>query len=78
MKSRKRSGALQPNRGAKFIWLLFLCSVIFPSVGQAEPDLPAAPPPTLDALIQEALARSPMITSRARADFAQFSEVCEK
>jgi outer membrane protein, heavy metal efflux system len=37
--------------------------MIFPTVTEAEPDLPPAAPPTLDALIQEALAKSPMIAS---------------
>jgi len=63
MKSRKRSGSVRQSRGATFVWLLLLCSIISPSIAEAEPDLPAAAPLTLDALIQEALAQSPMIAS---------------
>jgi outer membrane protein TolC len=63
MKSRKRSGAIRHTRGAIFVWLLLLCSFILPPFAKAEPDLPAPAPPTLDALIQEALAESPMIAS---------------
>ena len=63
MKSRKRSGAVRQSRGATFVWLLLLCSIISPSIAEAEPDLPAAAPSTLDALIQEAVAQSPMIAS---------------
>jgi outer membrane protein, heavy metal efflux system len=44
-----------------FVWLL-TCSIILPSVAQAESDSAPAPP-TLDALIREALQQSPMITS---------------
>jgi outer membrane protein TolC len=37
--------------------------MIFPSIADAEPDLPLAAPPALDALIREALAQSPIIAS---------------
>ena len=63
MKSRKRSSAIRQPSSTTFVWLLLLCSMIFPTVTEAEPDLPAAAPLTLDALIQEALAQSPMIAS---------------
>jgi outer membrane protein, heavy metal efflux system len=63
MKSRKRCGTVRQNRRAKFVWLLLLCSIITPPFAHAEPDPPAPAPPTLNALIQEALARSPMIAS---------------
>jgi outer membrane protein TolC len=43
---------------------LLLCPIIVASIAEAEPDVPVAgAPPTLDALIQEALAQSPMITT---------------
>jgi len=63
MKSRKRSSAIRQPSSTTFVWLLLLCSMIFPTVTEAEPDLPPPAPPTLDALIQEALAQSPMISS---------------
>jgi outer membrane protein TolC len=63
MNSQKRCGAFRQISGAAFVWLLFLCSVIFPPFAEAEPDLLAPTQPTLDALIQEALARSPTIAS---------------
>src|SRR5690349_2846308 len=63
MKSRKRSCAVRLNCRAAFVWLLLLFSIIFPPFVEAETDLPATAPPTLDALIQEALAESPMIAS---------------
>src|SRR5258708_18509252 len=66
MKSRKRSGAIRQIRGVTFAWLLVFCSIILPPVGEAEPNLPAPASSTLDALIQEALAQSPMIASARR------------
>src|SRR5260370_38101499 len=63
MKSRKRSSAIRQPSNKTFVWLLLLCLRIFPTVTEAEPDLPPPAPPTLDALIQEALAQSPMISS---------------
>jgi outer membrane protein TolC len=61
MKSRNRFGGFRQCCGAAFVWLL-TCSIILPSVAQAESD-GAPAPPTLDALIREALEQSPMITS---------------
>lgn len=63
MKSSNRSGCCRQSSGAAFV-LVLLCLISFPSIGSAQPDVAKPPaPPTLDALIQEALARSPMITS---------------
>jgi outer membrane protein, heavy metal efflux system len=61
MKTRNRFGGFRQCCGAAFVWLL-TCSIILPSVAQAESD-GAPAPPTLDALIREALEQSPMITS---------------
>jgi len=50
--------------GEAFIWLLLVCSMSCPSVAVAGPDTAIrASPPLLTALIQEALAHSPMIMS---------------
>ena len=63
MKSSNRSGRCGQSSGAAFV-LMLLCLITFPSIASAQPDVAKLPaPPTLDALIQEALARSPMITS---------------
>jgi outer membrane protein TolC len=63
MKYRDRFGAFRQTCGAAFVSLL-ACLIIFPSAASAEPDVEhAQAPPALDALIQEALARSPMITA---------------
>jgi cobalt-zinc-cadmium efflux system outer membrane protein len=61
MKSPNRSGTRRQSFEAMFIRLMLLCLIIVPSVAWAEPEV--ANPPTLDALIQEALTHSPMITS---------------
>ena len=62
MKSRNRY--LWQCCGEAFIWLLLVCSMGFPSVAVAEPDASVrASPVLLNALIQEALARSPMTMS---------------
>jgi outer membrane protein, heavy metal efflux system len=63
MKCPKRSDAHRPSsRALGRLMLLYL--IVVPSVAFAEPDVakPSAPP-TLDALVEEALAQSPMITS---------------
>jgi hypothetical protein len=74
MKSRKRADAIRQTRGATFAWLLVFCSIIFPPFAEAETDLPAPASSTLDALIQEALAQSPMITS-ARKHWQALTEI---
>jgi outer membrane protein, heavy metal efflux system len=61
MKSPNRPGTRRQSSEAMFVRLMLLCLIIVPSVAWAEPDV--ANPPTLDALIQEALTHSPMITS---------------
>src|SRR5271170_1642603 len=55
-----RCGARPQNYGAFVLMLLY---IIFPSFSLAEPDVARPRAPTLDALVQEALAQSPMITS---------------
>ncbi len=63
MKYSNRPGARRRSSRA-FFRLMLLYLIIVPSIGWAEPDVSKPPAPaTLDALIQEALARSPMITS---------------
>ena len=59
MKTRDRLSGCRQSCGAAFIWLM-ACSIVFPSVARSEPD---AAPPTLDALIEEALKQSPMLTA---------------
>jgi cobalt-zinc-cadmium efflux system outer membrane protein len=72
MKSRNRFGGFRQCCGAAFVWLL-TCSIILPSIAQAESD-GAPAPPTLDALIREALEQSPMITS-ARTHWEALTKV---
>lgn len=63
MKYSNRPGARRRSSRA-FFRLMLLYLIIVPSIVWAEPDVSKPPAPaTLDALIQEALARSPMITS---------------
>jgi outer membrane protein TolC len=64
MKFPSLFSAFHQNCGAAFVWLLLLCSIVFPSIAWAEPD-PAVrgEPAILDSLIREALARSPLITA---------------
>ena len=62
MKSGNR--CFRRSCGKAFIWLLLLCSMGFPSAAAAELDPSVnGSPALLDPLIQEALARSPMIIS---------------
>jgi len=62
MKSGNR--CFRRSCGKAFIWLLLLCSMGFPSAAGAELDSSVnRSPALLDPLIQEALARSPMIIS---------------
>jgi len=62
MKSRNRY--VWERCGEALVWLLLVCSMSFPSVAAAGPDAAMrASPPLLSPLIQEALARSPMIMS---------------
>jgi outer membrane protein, heavy metal efflux system len=62
MKSRNRY--VWQSCGEAFIWLLLVCSMGVPSVVVAEPDTAVrATPVLLSALIQEALAHSPIIIS---------------
>jgi cobalt-zinc-cadmium efflux system outer membrane protein len=64
MESHGRMIIARGSQLAKDVCLLLLCSIVFPSVAAAEPDTPVrVSPPALEALIQEALAQSPMITS---------------
>ena len=64
MKSRKQAGACRQSSGAAFVRLLLLYLIFFPSVASAKPDVGERPAPAiLDALIREALAQSPTITS---------------
>jgi len=55
---------MRRSRREGLIWLLLVFSMIFSSIAAAEPDPQArSAPEILDVLIQEALARSPMIIS---------------
>ena len=64
MNSCNRCGGTPRNHWEGLIWLLLVFSMIFSSIAAAEPDPQArSAPEILDVLIQEALARSPMIIS---------------
>jgi outer membrane protein TolC len=64
MKFHGRSVGWRGSHFARDLCLLLLCSIGFASIAAADPEAPVhVTPPSLDALIQEALAQSPMITS---------------
>ncbi len=64
MEFHRRLISARRRQFATDLCLLLLCAMVFPSVAVAEPDAPVrVAPPVLDALIQEALTQSPMITS---------------
>jgi outer membrane protein, heavy metal efflux system len=73
MKSPIRFGSFRQYYGAAFIPLMLLYSIIVPSVAWAESDA-ATTPPTLDALIREAMEQSPMIRS-ARTHWQALTKV---
>jgi outer membrane protein, heavy metal efflux system len=74
MELTNRSGALRQSWRA-LVRMMLLCLFVVPGVASAEPDVPAArAQPALDALVQEALAQSPMITA-ARKHWQALSKV---
>lgn len=66
MRFRNRSGFAPRVSAARYLGAVLLYSIIVPTIAAAasDGDIPAAQwPPTLNALVQEALVHSPMITS---------------
>ena len=65
MKSRRYISISRPIRHLSFLQLVLLCFIIGPSSVRAGNDLPGGSA-TLDRLVQEALAQSPLITAARR------------